>query len=310
VRIVFAGTPEFALPPLKALLKSTHEICGVYTQPDRPAGRGRKLTPSPVKSLALEAGLPVFQPESLKSEESQDTLRELRPDLMVVVAYGLILPKAVIDIAPLGCINIHASLLPRWRGAAPIQRAILSGDAETGVTIMFIEPRLDAGPMLLKKHCPILQGESSGELHDQLAMLGAEALIETLPALENGTARPETQDELLVTHAAKLSKEEAMLDWAQPASVLVRQVAAFNPWPVAETRFQGLPLRIWRAEALEETTVLAPGSVVKGKDTLDVATGHGLLRLLELQLPGAKRIGARDFLNAQSAPLLRLGDPT
>lgn len=310
MRIVFAGTPEFAVPPLKALLKSTHEICGVYTQPDRPAGRGRKLTPSPVKSVALEAGLPVFQPESFKSDESRDQLRELRPDLMVVVAYGLILPKAVIDIPPLGCVNIHASLLPRWRGAAPIQRAILEGDEETGVTIMFIEPRLDAGPMLLKKRYPILRGASSGELHDQLAVLGAEALLETLPTLENGTAHSETQNETLVTHAAKLSKEEAWLDWTQPATALERKVAAFNPWPVAETRLQGQPLRIWRAEALEGDTVLAPGSVVTGKDTLDVATGQGLLRLLELQLPGAKRIVARDFLNAQTAPLLRLGDPT
>ena len=309
MRIVFAGTPEFAVPPLKALLQSTHEICGVYTQPDRPAGRGRKLTPSPVKSVALAAGLPVFQPESLKTEESQAQLHELRPELMVVVAYGLILPKVVIDIAPLGCINIHASLLPRWRGAAPIQRAVLAGDEETGVTIMFIEPRLDAGPMLLNKHCPILKGETSGELHDKLAILGAEALMETLPALENGTVHAETQDESLVIHAAKLSKEEALLDWTQPATRLERQVAAFNPWPVAETRFQGQPLRIWRAEALEGDTLLTPGSVVKGKDTLDVATGRGLLRLLELQLPGAKRIVARDFLNAQTAPLLRLGDP-
>lgn len=309
MKIVFAGTPEFAVPPLKALLKSTHEICGVYTQPDRPAGRGRKLTPSPVKSVGLEAGLPVFQPESFKSDESRDQLRELRPDLMVVVAYGLILPKAVIDIPPLGCINIHASLLPRWRGAAPIQRAILEGDEETGVTIMFIEPRLDAGPMLLKKRCPILRGVSSGKLHDQLAVLGAEALLETLPALENGTAQAEPQDETLVTHAAKLNKEETLLDWTQPATALERKVAAFNPWPVAETRLQGQPLRIWRAEALEGDTVLAPGSVVRGKDTLDVATSQGLLRLLELQLPGAKRIVARDFLNAQTAPLLRLGDP-
>jgi len=310
VRILFAGTPEFAVPPLKALLKSSHEICGVYTQPDRPAGRGRKMTPSPVKSVALEEELPVFQPESLKSEESQAKLRELRPDLMVVVAYGLILPKAVIDIPPLGCINIHASLLPRWRGAAPIQRAILAGDSETGVTIMFIEPRLDAGPMLLKKHCAISRGKSSGELHDQLAALGAEALLETLPALENGTAHAEIQDETQVTHAAKLSKEEALLDWTQPATRLERQVAAFNPWPVAETRFQGQTLRIWRAEALEGNTGLTPGSVLPGKDTIDVATGQGILRLLELQLPGAKRIGARDFLNAKTAQLLRVGDST
>lgn len=310
MKIVFAGTPEFAVPPLKALLESGHEILGVYTQPDRPAGRGRKLTASPVKLLATEADLPVFQPESLKDEESQSTLRALQPDLMVVVAYGLILPRAVIDIPPLGCVNIHASLLPRWRGAAPIQRAILAGDEETGVTIMFIEPRLDAGPMLHKKCCPILRGESSADLHDRLAIMGAEALIETLPSLETRTATPETQNEAAVTYAAKLSKEEALLDWTLPAEVLERQVAAFNPWPVAETRFQGLPLRIWRAEAIDSEAALPPGSVVKGKDTLDIATGRGLLRLLELQLPGAKRIVARDFINAQSSPLVRLGAST
>ena len=310
MKIVFAGTPEFAVPPLKALLESGHEILGVYTQPDRPAGRGRKLTPSPVKLLATEAGLSVFQPESLKDEEPQSTLRALQPDLMVVVAYGLILPKAVIDIPPLGCVNIHASLLPRWRGAAPIQRAILAGDEETGVTIMFIEPRLDAGPMLHKKHCPILRGQSSASLHDRLAVLGAEALIETLPSLENGTVTPETQNEAAVTHAAKLTKEEALLDWTLPAEVLERQVAAFNPWPVAETRFQSLPLRIWRAEAIESEVTLPPGNVITGKDTLDIATGRGLLRLLELQLPGARRIVARDFINAQTSPLVHLGDST
>ncbi len=310
MRIVFAGTPEFAVPPLQALLQSQHNICGVYTQPDRPAGRGRKLTPGPVKSVALEAGLPVFQPESFKCAESQAVLRDLRPDLIIVVAYGLILPESVIGIPPLGCVNIHASLLPRWRGAAPIQRAILAGDKETGVTIMFIEPRLDAGPMLHKRCCSIQRGASSGQLHDQLALMGAEALMETLPAIEAGTVRPEIQNEEAVTYAAKLSKEEAVLDWNQPAAVLERQVAAFNPWPVAETRFQNLPLRIWRAEALETQEQFAPGTVIKGKDTLEIATGQGLLRLLELQLPGGKRIATRDFLNAQTSPLLHLGNPT
>ena len=307
MRIVFAGTPEFAIPPLKALLASGHEICAVYTQPDRPAGRGRKFMASPVKQLAQQADITVFQPESLKTAEAQAELRALQPELMIVVAYGLLLPKAVIDIPPRGIINIHASLLPRWRGAAPIQRAVLAGDTETGVTIMFIEPRLDAGPMLLKKSCPIRRWETSGEVHDRLAVLGAEALMATLPDLESGIIQPATQDESQVTYAAKIDKAEASIDWNRPAIELERQVQAFNPWPVAETCYQGRSLRVWRAEALDQTTTLEPGRVLDGKESLDVATGHGILRLLELQLPGGKRITARDFLNAHSEPGIRLG---
>lgn len=307
MRIVFAGTPEFAVPPLKALLASDHEICAVYTQPDRPSGRGRKLMASPVKQVALQAGLPVFQPETLKTAEAQETLRALQAELMIVVAYGLLLPKAVIDIPPRGVINIHASLLPRWRGAAPIQRAVLAGDAETGVTLMFIEPRLDAGPMLLKKSCPVARGETAGEVQDRLAVLGAEALMETLPELESGRIQAEIQDESLVTHAAKIDKAEASIDWSRPALELERQVLAFNPWPVAETSYQGQNLRIWRAEALDQDSALEPGCVLNGKDTLDVATGRGVLRLLELQLPGGKRITARDFRNAHAEPGIRLG---
>lgn len=307
MRILFAGTPDFAVPALKALLASKHGLCAVYTQPDRPAGRGRKLMAGPVKQLALQAGLPVFQPETLKNPEVQEELRSLRPELMIVVAYGLLLPRAVIDIPPRGCVNIHASLLPRWRGAAPIQRSMLAGDRETGVTIMFIEPRLDAGPMLLKKRCPIARGETAGELRDRLSELGAEALMETLPELESGDLQPEYQDEGAATYAAKIGKEEAILDWARPAIELERQVLAFNSWPIAETLYRGQTLRVWRAEALDQTTAAEPGRVLDRKDALDVATGQGILRLLEIQLPGARRITARDFLNAHPGQDIRLG---
>lgn len=298
MRIVFAGTPEFAVPPLAMLLRGPHEICAVYTQPDRPAGRGRKLAPGPVKALAEQHGIPVFQPESLKDPAEQEQLRSLAPDLMVVVAYGLILPKAVIEMPRLGCVNIHASLLPRWRGAAPIQRAVQAGDEATGITLMFVEPRLDAGPMLHKKVCRIGELETAGELHDRLARLGAEALAEILPDLEAGRARPEIQDESQVTYAAKLDKDEAPLDWSRPAVELERQVRAFNPWPVATTEYRGGTLRVWRAQALDESAAAAPGTVLDRDRTLDVATGRGVLRLLELQLPGGKRIAAQDFLNA------------
>lgn len=307
MRIVFAGTPEFAVPPLRALLDSPHDICGVYTQPDRPAGRGRKLTPSPVKVLAQESGLPVFQPETLKDETAQAQLRNLKPDLMVVVAYGLLLPRAVIDIPPLGCINIHASLLPRWRGAAPIQRSILAGDSETGVTIMYIEPRLDAGPMLLKKACPIGPDDTAGDLHDRLSRIGAEALLETLPSIADGTAQPEIQDESLVTHAVKINKDDAQLDWSRPAAELQCQVRAFNPWPVAETVYRDQILRVWRATVVPESRSEIPGTLLIDGENLDVVTGHDCLRLLEIQLPGGKRISARDFINGHPETGLMLG---
>ena len=307
MRIVFAGTPEFAVPPLSALLNSPYEICGVYTQPDRPAGRGRKLTPSPVKVLAQKAGLPVFQPEKLKDEAAHAQLRNLKPDLMVVVAYGLLLPQAVIDIPPLGCINIHASLLPRWRGAAPIQRSILAGDSESGVTIMYIEPRLDAGPMLLKKSCPIGPDDTAGDLHDRLSRIGAEALLETLPSIAAGTAEPEIQDESLVTHAAKINKDDAQLDWSRPAAVLQCQVRAFNPGPVAETVYRDQILRVWRATVVPESRSEPPGTLLNDGENLDVVTGHDCLRLLEIQLPGGKRISARDFINGHPETGLMLG---
>ncbi|MDF9392464.1 MULTISPECIES: methionyl-tRNA formyltransferase [Methylococcus] len=307
MRIVFAGTPEFAVPALRALIASGNPPCAVYTQPDRPAGRGRRIASSPVKQLASDHGLPVFQPESLKGPEELERLRELAPDLMVVVAYGLILPPPVLTVPRLGCVNIHASLLPRWRGAAPIQRAILAGDRETGVTLMRIEPRLDAGPMLGKRSCLIGDDDSAATLHDRLAGLGAELLAELLPALAEGCLAGEAQDESRVTYAEKIEKSEARIDWQQDATTLSRRVRAFNPWPVAETTLDGTVLRIWSARALDTPQDTAPGTVLAAAKNLDVACGRGTLRILEIQTPGKRRMSAADFLNAHALAGKRLG---
>ncbi|NJD07210.1 MAG: methionyl-tRNA formyltransferase [Methylococcaceae bacterium] len=310
MKIIFAGTPEFAVPSLQALLDSPYPVVAVYTQPDRPAGRGRKLPPSPVKQLAQRHGIPILQPESLKPEAEQEALRLWDADLMVVAAYGLILPKTVLAIPRLGCINVHASLLPRWRGAAPLQRAIAAGDGETGVTIMVVEPKLDSGPMLSKISLAILPGETAGELHDRLAHAGAKALAEILPAVADRTAPAEPQDEALVTYAEKLDKAEAELDWGQPAAVLERRVRAYNPWPVAQTSLDGEAMRIWRAEVVAGSASQPPGGIEPGNGkTLDVATGDGMLRILELQMPGGKRIAAADFLNSRNLGGRRLGRP-
>jgi methionyl-tRNA formyltransferase len=307
MKILFAGTPEFALPSLEMLLASEHEVVGVYTQPDRPAGRGRKGRQSPVKALALSHGIPVYQPASLKPPDEREKLGAFGPDLIVVVAYGLILPKAVLDLPRLGCVNVHGSLLPRWRGAAPIQRALYAGDAETGVTIMFLEPTLDTGPMLLRVATPIRELETSADLYGRLAALGAHALRECLPGIETGTIVAEPQDESQATLAGKLEKAEAAIDWTLPASVLERRVRAFNPWPVAETVYRGEILRIWLAQALDEKASALPGEVLPGRKTVDVATGCGVLRLLELQLPGGRRLPPSDFLNAHPMKSVRLG---
>jgi len=298
MRIVFAGTPQFAVPSLEALLAGDHSVVAVYTQPDRPAGRGRRLQASPVKRLALEHRIPVMQPQTLRSEAEIDAFARLRPDLLVVAAYGLILPAGILSIPTVGAINVHASLLPRWRGAAPIQRAILAGDEETGVTIMEVVEALDAGPMLLKKAIPIDPHETAGALHDRLAALGAEALCEALSQLETGKAQAIPQDESEVTYAAKITKEEAGIDWSLPAQTLARVVRAFNPWPVAFTRFDEQVLRIWRAEAIPARSEDIPGTIVEAKRNLEVATGEGRLRLLEVQLPGGRRQPAQAFLNA------------
>jgi methionyl-tRNA formyltransferase len=307
MRIIFAGTPEFAVPTLKMLLASGHDICAVYTQPDRPAGRGRKIQLSPVKETALAAGIPVLQPDSLKSAEAVGELAAFEPDLMVVVAYGMILPQAVLDVPKYGCLNVHASLLPRWRGAAPIQRALMAGDPETGVTIMRIALKLDAGDMLHKEIIAIGAEDTAGELHDKLAALGPIGLEKVLRQVEAGTVRAEPQNETLVTYAAKLEKSEATIDWSKPAEQLDRQVRGLNPWPVAQSLYRGEALRIWRAQPILENTGYEPGRVNGAPKHLDVATGNGWLRLLEVQLPGGKRITAQAFLNAHDIHGLTLG---
>jgi methionyl-tRNA formyltransferase len=307
MRIIFAGTPEFAVPTLKMLLTSGHEVCAVYTQPDRPAGRGRKLQPSPIKETAQAAGVPVLQPDSLKSAEAVARLAAFEPELMVVVAYGMILPQAVLDVPKYGCLNVHASLLPRWRGAAPIQRALMAGDAETGVTIMRIALKLDAGDMLHKETVAIGTEDTTGDLHDKLAALGPIGLEQVLRQVEAGTVHAEPQDEALVTYAAKLEKSEATLDWTKPADELDRQVRGLNPWPVAQTLYRGEALRIWRAQPIPGPTGAEPGQVKCTQKHLDVATGSGWLRLLEVQLPGGKRMPAQAFLNAHDLHSLKLG---
>ncbi len=299
MRVVFAGTPDFSVPVLQALLDSRHPVVGVYCQPDRPAGRGRKLAAGPVKQLALQHDIPVFQPLSLKPEDAQQQLAELRPDLMVVVAYGLILPQAVLDLPGHGCVNLHASLLPRWRGAAPIQRAILAGDHETGVCLMQMEAGLDSGPVLAEVRTEIRSDDTGGSLHDRLSRLAAELLATHLDDLEADALAAQLQDEAQVTYAGKLDKSEARIDWRQDAARLERQVRAFNPWPVAHTGYAGKTLRIWKARAIEGSGL--PGQVVDaGKQGIDVGCGSGCLRLLEIQMPGAKRLSAADFLNARS----------
>ncbi|MWK58804.1 methionyl-tRNA formyltransferase [Pseudomonas otitidis] len=298
LRLVFAGTPEFAAEHLKALLDTPHQIVAVYTQPDRPAGRGQKLMPSPVKQLALQHGLPVLQPPTLRDPAAQEELRALAPDLMVVVAYGLILPQMVLDIPRLGCINSHASLLPRWRGAAPIQRAVQAGDAESGVTVMQMEAGLDTGPMLLKVTTPITAGDTGGSLHDRLAQLGPQAVVQAIAGLAAGTLQGEVQDDALATYAHKLNKDEARIDWNRPADELERLVRAFNPWPICHSTLDGQPLKVLAAEPAEGRG--QPGQVLDAsKDGLTVACGEGALRLTRLQLPGGKPLAFADLYNSR-----------
>ncbi len=297
-RIIFAGTPQFAVPSLLALLNSKHTVCAVYTQPDRKAGRGRKLQASPVKSVALEHGIDVYQPISLKDTESQAQLQALQADLMIVVAYGLLLPKTVLEMPSFGCINVHASLLPRWRGAAPIQRALLAGDTITGVTLMQIDVGLDTGAMLKTESCEILPDDTGQTLHDRLSDLGAQLLANTIDEIETLPTTP--QDNNLANYAKKLEKAEARLDWQAAAIVLERKVRAFNPWPVAQAEIFGQTLRIWAAKALPLPPVTTSiGSVIQAqREGIDVVTGEGILRLLTVQRAGGKAISVGDFLNA------------
>lgn len=306
LKIIFAGTPDFSVAPLQALLNSEHQVVAVYTQPDRPAGRGRKLTASPVKQVALEHNIPVYQPQTLRDENAQAELQALNADLMIVVAYGLILPKAVLQMPTFGCLNIHASLLPRWRGAAPIQRAIESGDAQTGVTIMQMDVGLDTGDMLYKVATDIDSQDTAQTLHDRLSTLGSEALMATLANLTDLQASAEKQDEALVTYAEKLSKAEAQIDWNLPAGEIVRKIQAFNPWPVAFCYWQKQPLRVWQARVAhtQETqhfSTHAPAGEILGleKSGLFVATGNGVLCLETLQPAGKKAMSAYDFAQAR-----------
>jgi len=300
LRIVFAGTPAFAVPSLR-VAAADGEVVAVYTQPDRPAGRGRGLAASPVKQAALELGLPVRQPQTLRTVEARAALRALRPDLMVVVAYGLLLPPKVLDLPRFGCWNVHASLLPRWRGAAPIQRAIEAGDAETGVCLMQMARGLDTGPVLLSRATPIGATDTSGQLHDRLAVLGAQALAEGLALLREGRMpAPVPQPEAGVSYAHKLEKSEAVLDWTQPATTLARKVRAFDPWPVAEAEVAAERVRIHAAEALPLAHAAAPGTLLAAsRDGLDVACGDGALRIRALQRAGGRVVTAADYLNAR-----------
>jgi methionyl-tRNA formyltransferase len=305
MRIVFAGTPEFAVLPLKALLNSKHAVIAVFTQPDRPAGRGQRLHQSPIKELAQSQNIPVYQPLQLKNSEEQETLRKLKPDLIIVVAYGLILPTTVLEIPKLGCINIHASLLPRWRGAAPIQHALLAGDKTTGICMLQMDTGLDTGNILSTITCDITATETSQTLHDKLAILGATALLETIEKLEQGKVLPQKQDPNLATYATKISKADAKINWQESAVLIDRKIRAFNPWPIAFTELAGQIIRIWAA-TLDSTTIVQnkvkPGTIVAiHKDSLDVATGDGILTLLELQLPGGKCLAVRDILHSKKA---------
>ena len=302
LKIIFAGTPDFAATHLQALIDSPHEVISVYTQPDRPAGRGKKLTPSPVKVLAQEADIAVYQPQSLKTTNDQRALAQQRADIMVVVAYGLLLPKVVLDTPPLGCINVHASLLPRWRGAAPIQRAIEAGDSLSGVTIMQMDEGLDTGDMLYTQECPIHPTDTATDLHDRLAASGPKALLVTLEQLRTGRATPVKQDDALATYASKLTKQEAHIDWRLNAGDIVRKVNAYNPFPVAYTLLGKERLRILRAHVSTQEHHTDPGTLLSCKGTLIVACGkHSALEITQLQLPGKKAMDTQAALNGFSA---------
>jgi len=311
LNIVFAGTPQFAVPALQSLIDSPHNVLAAFTQPDRPAGRGRKLNAGPVKRLALKHDIPVYQPEQL-DDVTVKILAELKTDLMVVVAYGLILPAAVLKTPRLGCLNIHASFLPRWRGAAPIHRAVLAGDEKTGVTIMQMDEGLDTGDILYQVTCPITAQDTTASLHDRLSMLGADALITVVDQLGQGTLMQIAQDSTQATYADKIDKREAHIDWASSAQAIARSVRAFNPWPVSWTTFgddedgDATRLRIWEAMAINDRSDQPPGSVIRTEATgVDVSTGDGVLRLLTMQLPGKRPMSVAEFINAHDVSGIR-----
>lgn len=301
MKIIFAGTPEFALPCLEAVLQTQHEVVAVYTQPDRPAGRGRNVHMSPVKTLALDQQLPVYQPRNFKATADVELLQAMAPDLMIVVAYGIILPAAVLAIPKHGCINVHASLLPKWRGAAPIQRAIQHGNQQTGVTIMQLDAGMDTGPMLNTLACDIHADDTAQSLHDRLAQLGAEALLMAIAEIDNGRVQLTAQDKQQASYAPRLSKDEGRIDWQQAAVTIARMVRAFNPWPVAHTELNGELIRIWQAEVIAASPQQAPGTIIKAdKQGIDIATKQQVLRIQRLQLPGGKVLAASEILNSRA----------
>lgn len=309
MRIIYAGTPEFAVPALQAVADGAHSVVAVYTQPDRPAGRGRKLQPSPVKAKALELGIPVRQPVSLRATAVQAELQEWQADLMVVAAYGLILPVAVLDMPRLGCINIHASLLPRWRGAAPIQRALLAGDEQTGITLMQMDEGLDTGGMLAQSTLTIATGMTSAAVHDALSSDGAQLLVEHLDDIEHGRLQASPQDESQATYADKLTKQEAEIDWHKPARILCREIHAFNPWPVSHTGLEGKAVKIWQARCSANSAEAPPGTVIShDAEKLSIACGEGQVEILGLQFPGKKRLTAGQLLNARDLTGLVFSD--
>ncbi|OCG21043.1 methionyl-tRNA formyltransferase [Gilliamella sp. wkB108] len=302
LNIIFAGTPDFAATHLKALINANHNVIAVFTQPDRPAGRGNKLTASPVKQLALENNLPVYQPDTLKKEENQKVIAELNADIMIVVAYGLILPQAVLDMPKLGCLNVHGSLLPRWRGAAPIQRACWAGDTQTGITIMQMDAGLDTGDMLYKLTCPIEPTDTSASLYEKLAQLGPQGLLQTLALIKEGKIKPEKQDATQATYAEKLSKQEAKLDWHLPAVQLERCVRAFNPWPVSYFEVNGEMIKVWQAQVTAIEHNQPAGTILKAdKLGICIATSDGAFNMTLLQPAGKKPMSAQDLLNSRKA---------
>ncbi|MUH73564.1 methionyl-tRNA formyltransferase [Psychrosphaera haliotis] len=300
LRIVFAGTPEFAAQHLSHLITENFNIVGCYTQPDRPAGRGKKLQPSAVKSVALEHDIPVFQPQTFKVEEAQQELAALNADLMIVVAYGLILPKAVLDTPKLGCINVHGSILPKWRGAAPIQRAVLTGDAQTGVTIMQMDIGLDTGDMLLIETCDIESSDTSGSVYEKLQQLGPKALVTAVNKIANNDIVAIKQDDNEATYAHKLTKEEAIINWSDSAEQIERNIRGYQPWPVATTQLAEHTIKIWQANVVSESTNAAPGTILSAdKNGIAIATGKGVLNIMQLQPPGKKPMSASDFVNGR-----------
>ncbi|WP_028767805.1 methionyl-tRNA formyltransferase [Shewanella fidelis] len=301
LNVIFAGTPDFAARHLQALIDSEHNVIAVYTQPDRPAGRGKKLQASPVKALALENDIAVYQPKSLRDEDAQAELAALNADIMVVVAYGLILPKVVLDTPRLGCINVHGSILPRWRGAAPIQRALWAGDSETGVTIMQMDIGLDTGDMLLKTQLKIEDSDTSATLYEKLAEQGPTALVEALAGIAEDRLPAEKQDEALANYAEKLSKEEARLDWSKSATALWREIRAFNPWPVSHYDHEGNTIKVWQSHVSNETSTKQPGTILSAdKNGISIATGEGVLTITQMQLPGKKPLSVADILNSKA----------